>query len=808
MTTLLQDLRYGVRMLLKTPVVSGVAMLSLALGIAATASIFALLDGFLLEPLPFGEPDELVLFREGPVGASVDMLGGASMGSFRDYQASSSALSDAMAYTLEAANLTGMDIPEQLSVVVGTPNLLDVLRVQPTLGRAFRAEEGVTGQGQVLVLDHGFWERRFQGDPSVLGRTLTLDGTPYTVVGVMPESFDMIPANVDAFRPTDFADVRDDYERRSWISFGRLAPGATLEQLEAEVDATWSRIPELRPEATRGIAPRVIAGRDFFPGPTDTMLVMILTVVTLAGLLIACVNVANLLLSRAEERQKEVAVRTALGAGRGRILRQLLTESVTLGTLAGALGVGLAVFVVRWMRTAMPVQMPRALWPELDPGVVATTVLVSMLAGIAFGLVPALHAARGDLKEAMGEGSRGGTASRARKRLRNLFVIGEVAVALGLLTGAGFLTEAFDSVLSQDPGFRQEGLLTFDMVAPEDRYPDTEALRTYHDDLQRALGSVPGVREVAVMSALPRSSNGTPSRSYTVEGYVLPEDADVPRAVYQAVNPAYFSAMEIELLEGRGFQDADREDGEPVVIVSQAFVSREFPDGGALGRRIRVGDEEEHRAIVGVVENTVQQRIQLAGEGGQALFVPMAQAPGRSLSFALRIPGEPTSAVADVRDAVWSVNPDQPLARIQTLDAFVAESLAGPRAISLFLMAMGGIALLLAAMGIYGVMAHSVAQQQREIGIRMALGAERRTVVGMVARSGFSLVGIGLLLGLPLSFVMYRLVTRALGLFEGGVGLTWAGAVTVALLLVATLSTLIPARRASGVRPVAALKEG
>jgi hypothetical protein len=266
--------------------------------------------------------------------------------------------------------------------------------------------------------------------------------------------------------------------------------------------------------------------------------------------------------------------------------------------------------------------------------------------------------------------------------------------------------------------------------------------------------------------------------------------------------------MEIELLEGRVFEEGDREDVQPVVVVSQAFVAREFPDGEALGNRIRVGSEEEYRTIVGVVENTVQQRIELAGQSGQALFVPMAQAPSRALSFALRIPGEPTDAIADVRRAVWSVNPDQPLARIQTLDAFVAESLAGPRTISLFLMAMGGIALLLAAMGIYGVMAHAVAQQQREIGIRMALGAGRGAVVGMVARSGFALVGTGLLMGIPLSFVMYRLVARVLGLFEGGLGLTYAGSVTAALLLVAAVSTLLPARRASGVQPVAALKDG
>lgn len=807
MTTLLQDLRYGVRMLAKTPVVSGVAMLSLALGIAATASIFAVLDGFLLEPLPYESPDELVLFREGPEGASVETLGGATMGSFRAYQEAATTLSGSTAYTVEAANLTGVDVPEQLSVVVGTPDLFDVLGVQPSLGRGFRPDEGTEGRGQVLVLEHDFWRRRFQADPDVLGRTLTLDGTIYTVVGVTPATFDMIPANVDAFRPSDFAEARDNFESRFWINYGRLAPGASLERLRAEVGSAWGRVSEAHPEETRGVAPQVIPAREFFPGPTDQQLIMILTVVALAGLLIACVNVANLLLSRAEERQKEVAVRTALGAGRTRILRQLLTESVTLGTLAGLLGVFLAIWVVRWLQSAMPAQMPRAMWPQLDPGVVAATVVVSILAGIAFGLAPALHAAKGELRESLGEGSRGGTASRARKRLRNLFVIGEFAVALGLLTGAGFLTEAFNHIMSQEPGFRQEGLLTFNMTVPEDRYPGTDDLRTYQDELLLALEAVPGVEGVAAMTGLPRGPNGTPSRIYAVEGYTRPEDSEPPRAVYQAVNPSYFATMEIPILEGRGIEESDREDAEPVVLVSRGFAQREFPDDQALGKRIRVGDEDVYRTIVGVTANTVQQRIQISGQGSQALFVPAAQAPRRSVSFAVRLPGDPNAAIADVREAVWSVNPDQPLARVQTLDAFVAESLAGPRAISLFLMGMGGIALLLAAMGIYGVMAHSVAQQQREIGIRMALGAGQGSVVGMVARSGLSLVGIGLVLGLPLSFVMYRLVARALGLFEGNVGFTYAAVVAVALILVATLSTLLPAHRASGVRPVAALKD-
>jgi putative ABC transport system permease protein len=804
MVTLLQDLRYGLRMLVKAPVVSSVAALSLALGIAANASIFAILDSFLFAPLPFHDQDGLVILREGLEGESIENFSGLPMGNFRDYEAGSPSLAGATAYGVDLANLTGVDVPEQLQVVPATPNLFEVLGVQPALGRGFRPEEGTEGLGNVLVLEHDFWQRKFLGDTDVLGRTLTLDGTTYTVIGVMPEAFDMIPANVEAFRPTDFEAQRENRSARGYIVFGRLAPGASPEHVQRELDPVMARIVAEFPDSNRGQVLEVMPARDFFPGPTDTKLITILTAVTLFGLLIACANVANLLLGRAEERQKEVAVRAALGAGRTRIVRQLLTESVALGSMAGLIGIGLAVLVVGWLQGVMPAELPRAMTPTLSAGVLGATVLVSMLAGVAFGLAPAFHAARSDLREALGEGSRGGTAGRARKKLRNAFVIGEFAVALGLLTGAGFLVEAFNELTGADPGFRQEGLLTFSLSASEDRYPEAADIAVYQDELMMALEEIPSVRGVALMSSLPRR-RGNPQTRYSVDGREIIEEADLPTAGLQVVNSGYFATMEIPVVQGRGFDVTDGPEGQPVAIVSRAFVEREFPAVDPLGRSITFRGES--RLIVGVAADIVQERIALAGDLGEALYVPMAQMPRRNPSFALRTTGDPTALAADVRRAVWSVNPDQPVAQLRTLDAHVAESLSGPMALSIFLGVMGVIALLLASLGIYGVMAHAVAQQQRDIGIRMALGAGRGTVVGLVTRSGLTLAAVGMLLGVPLSYVMYRMVASSMNLFEGQVGLSYAFWVTGALAAVAVLSTYLPARRASGVQPVAALKD-
>jgi len=804
MHTLIQDLRYGLRMLTKSPVVSTIAAVSLALGIAANASMFAILNSWLLEPMPYHDQDGLVLMQELREGQGIEMASGLSVPNYRDYVEASSAFEQATAYTLENANLTGTDVPERLRVVVSTPELFDVLGVQPFIGRGFRSDEGAEGLGNVLVLEHDFWERRYFSDRDVLGQTMTLDGTAYTIIGVMPPEFDMIPANVHAFRPTDFT-AEDERGARGYITIARLNPGASAEQAGLELEGVSTRLAAEFPDANRGWQLLVRPLREWFPGPTDTKLMMILTAVTLFGLLIACANVANLLLGKAELRQREVAVRTALGAGRTRILRQLLTESVALGAIAGTLGVVLSIWIVRWIRAAMPDMMPQAMMPRLDPGVVVVSILLALAAGVFFGLAPALTASRADLRESLGGGGRGGTAGRRRKRLRNAFVIGEFAVALSLLTGAGYLVEVFNQLNNADPGFNPAGLLTFQISVLDDRYAEDPDVMAYERELVRVLDGVPGVESVAIMASLPRGRNN-PRTRYTVDGRPVPELNEQPTAGFQVVNPEYFGTMDIDLRQGRLIQDTDRADGQMVAVVSQAFVDREFPDEDPLGRTITARDQS--RMIVGVVETIMQDRIEIAGRGGESIYLPFSQFALRNASFALRTGADdPASLSGDVRQAVWAVEADQPIDLLRTFQAHQDESLAGTQAISSFLMVIGGMALVLAALGIYGVMSHSVAQQRREIGIRMALGAQQKAVIGMVTRSGLTLAGVGMLVGLPLAWLMYRGVQSALNLFEGDMGFSGALWVALALGLAATVSTLLPAAKASSVAPVVALRD-
>ena len=791
----------------RTPVVTAVAVLSLALAIAANAAMFALLNGFLFEPFPYDRQDELALYRtlRQDQGQNMDMAGGVAVPNFRDYVAGSPSVTGWAIYDTEVANLTGLDTPEELTLVRATPSLFDVLGVQPALGRGFRAEEGVEGAGQVLVLHHDFWQRRFLGDPGVLGRSVTVDGAPFTIVGVMPDGFDLIPADVEAFRPTDFAGALEDRGSRDYNAIARLRPGAAAEQAQLEIDGVHARLTAEFPTALRGIDVIVTPLREFFPGPTDTQLIKLLTAVTVFGLLIACANVANLLLGRAEERQREVAVRTAIGAGRTRILRQLLTESVLMGVLAGGLGLVLSVWIVEWLRSAMPPMLPDAVMPELDPEVVLATLAISMLAGVVFGMAPALQAVAGNLREALGSGARGGTAGRRRRRLRSAFVIAEVAVALGLLSGSGFLMEAFDSITNDDPGFETDGVLAFQLSVPEDRYADDASVVAYERELVRVLEELPGVEGVAVMSSLPRSDFGNPTVRYAIDGRPPREASEQQVAGLQAVSAGYFRTLGIELRRGRLLGDEDRADAPAVAVVSEAFAAREFPDEEALGRRLTLRGTS--REIVGVVEDIVQERIRLAGTAGEQVYVPLGQAPLRRPAFAVRTEGDPTALAADVRRAVWSVEADQPIASLQPLQAHIDASLGGPRAVALFLTAMGLMALALAAMGVYGVMSHSVVQQQREIGIRMALGARRGTVVAALTRAGLTLVGVGVALGLPIAFLMLRGTAASLSLFSTEVGLGYPLALGGSLILVAVLATVLPAGRASGVAPVVALKE-
>jgi putative ABC transport system permease protein len=518
-------------------------------------------------------------------------------------------------------------------------------------------------------------------------------------------------------------------------------------------------------------------------------------------LLIACANIANLLLARAEARQREVAVRTALGAARSRVLRQLLTESVLLALAGGALGTFLSVYTVRALRQSMPAELPLSFLPHMDRTVLLYTLATSLVAGMIFGIAPALHTFGEDLREALSESTRGGTASRKRNRLRNAFVVAEIAAALALLIGSGALLNIFRNFIFVYPGFEAAGLLTAQLTLSEDRYPEDADLRRFYRDASTRLAEIPGVRGVAVMNELPRARSSG-STEFTIEGRAAPKPNEEPVTGWQAVNDAYFATLGVPIRSGRGLNEGDREDSEPVVVVNESFVETFFPGEDPLGSRIVL--KETPRRIVGISTNVYQTRMPETGKLPPTVYVPMEQQAVRSKSFAIRVDGDPVALAPAVREAIWDVDPGQPVSRVQSLEEHIATELAGPRILFTVLTTFVTTALLLSAIGVYGVMAHGVAQKTREIGIRMALGAAGGDVVGLVTRQGMRLAGLGFLLGAPFAYALTRLVGSTFVVTSGaspGMILSVVGI----LAAVAFVATYLPARKASRIHPVRAL---
>ncbi len=795
----LLDVRYGVRMLLKTPVVAAVAAVSLALGIAANTTTFAVANGFLFAPFPYQDQDRLVLISEVHAKSTDDEW--ASPGNFLDYRARATVFERMIAYDIRPANITGGDEPERVRLVKMSPETFAVLGRGPLFGRDFEAREGVAGAGNVAILSYPFWQRYFAADRTVPGKSVTLDGERFDVVGVMSEDFDFLPADVDLFVPTNWDDRSSDRER-GLLVMGRLKDGRTPEEAEAEISAISTQLSAEHPEENEGYRSRTVPLRDYFPGRTDTLLMYILLTVSGFVLLIACANIANLLLARAEVRQREVAVRTALGAGRSRILRQLLTESVLLALMGGALGSLLSLYTVRLVKESMPAQLPLSFLPEMDRTVLLYTLATSMLAGMIFGIAPALHTFADDLREALSDSTRGGTATRKRNRLRNAFVVAEIGAALALLIGSGALMNILQEFIMPDPGFEVEGILTAQLTVTEDRHPQDGDVQRFYREVTRRLSEIPGVTGVAVMNELPRSrASGT--TEFTIEGRPAPERNEEPVSGLQAVNASYFTALGVPIRSGRGVTGEDRDDTEAIAVVNESFVEKFFPGGDALDERVVLMGRP--RRIVGVSQNVYQSRMpDDSGKIGPVVYLPMEQQAVRSKSFALRVEGDPSALAPALRSAIWAVDPAQPVSNVQTLTQHIATELAGPNIIAVVLTLFSATALLLSAIGIYGVMAHGVAQKTREIGIRMALGAGGKDVVGLVTRQGMRLALFGLALGAPFAFGLTRLV--------GSTFVTTSGATpqlvlaVVALLAsVAFVATYLPARRASRIQPVRAL---
>ncbi|MBF5043479.1 ABC transporter permease [Aggregicoccus sp. 17bor-14] len=795
MTTLLQDLRFALRTLLRRPGFTLAVVLTLALGIGANSAIFATVEAVLLRPLPLREPERVVqVWGTHPdVGEEA-----ASLPDFRDWRDGQSAVRLA-ALANSALNLTGLGEPQRVPTGGASADFFEVMGAAPALGRGFTAQEARTGQGQVVVLSHGFWKRQLGGSPSALGRTLTLDGRPYTVVGVAPEGLEAVFPRLQLWVP--LPDDSSEARRADFLRvYGRLAPGASVESAQAQLRAVAARLTQEHPDTNARWSVAVRGLHAEFTRPARPALLLFSGAVALV-LLIACANVANLLLAQGAARERELAVRTALGASRGRLVRQLLTESLLLSCLGGALGLLFAV----WGADALVQLRPRAL-QGLAGGVDAVSVLftlgLSLLTGVLFGLVPALRLARapqgtGLLRQASG-GAGGG------RRLRGALVLAEVALALMLLVGAGLLVRSFGRLQQVDPGFEPAGVLSGVLSLPEARYAkDADEAALYGRLLER-VNALPGVERAALASNLPLSGGGNylnmgiEGRDSAGDG---PQDAETA-----SVSARYFEALHIPLREGRTFAASDVAGAPDVAVVNEALVRRFFGGKSPLGARVTL-DGKRYFRIVGVVGDVRSES--LGEQAYRQLYVPLAQVPAPRVMLAVRAAGGTDAAALalspGVRRELAALDAQLPLAEVQPLSESLGRELSAPRVNVRVLGLFAAVALLLAALGIYGVMAYAVAQRTREIGIRMALGADAADVLRLVVRQGMAPALLGVGAGLAGALATSRLLS---GLLYGvaATDLATFALVPLGLLAVALLAAWLPARRATHVDPTEALR--
>ena len=804
---LVQDLRYGLRMLRKNPGFASIAVLTLALGIGANAAIFSVVYGVLLRPLPYAEDDRLVTLSQSYPQKGLDTWG-LSQANFALYRDHNQVFESIAAYNSPGFNLTGGAAPERLQGSAVTVDFFDVLGVQPGLGRAFRPEEDAPGKNSVCILSYGLWQRRFGGDPQILGQSLLLNDTPTEVVGIMPQGFEFPNRNVELWIPLGLNPQRMfGYTHRG---IARLKPGVSVSQAEADTtNIFWSAAREnpafagAKTPPPEGADMKTIVRplKDVIVGETKTPLLVLLGAVGLV-LLIACANVANLLLARAASRTRELALRFALGATPGRVIRQLLTESLMLALIGGATGAGLAWLGVRLLRQLPTLQqVPRLAEVSINPTVLAFTAALAVLTGLLFGLAPALRAYKLGLAAGMREGMRG-SASRASRRLNSGLVAGQFALCLVLLIGAGLLLKSFQRLVSVSLGFQAENVLSMRLSLPSSKYPNAEQSVQFFDNLLERVRSLPGVRSAAVVSLLPFS--GRTSDGYIVEGHEPETGGLAPNAQDREVSPGYFQTLEIPLLRGRDFLASDRADSPLVAIVDETLARRYWPDGDAIGKRIRYSWSDQWMTIVGVTGGVKNSN--LKDDMAPHFYYPYAQSQTREMYLTVRTVGEPAAATGAIRSEVQALDANLPVWGVQPLADAVDQTLNNQRLTNMLLSVFAVLAVLLAAIGIYGVMSLYVSNRTTEFGIRLALGAQPSALLRSVLRQGLTLTLAGVVAGTAAAFAL----TRALAslLFEvSATDPTVFFSVPLLLLTVALVACYTPARRATRVDPLSALRE-
>lgn len=805
MDTVRQDVRYALRRLVKGPGFTLVAVLTLALGIGANSAIFSVVYGVLLKPLPFADPERLVAIYHLSEGHRTTMSGP----NFVDVRALSTTLVDAAAFSRTRVILTGRGEPVRLDGAEVTTSFFDVLGVPAALGRTFRAEEGQPGHAKVAVLAYGLWQERFGGSPRVVGQTITLDGVSTEVIGVMPRDF-AYPAGRVIWLPIEETESFTKTQRGAWYltAIGRAKPSIPLDQVTAEVETIGKRLARQYADSNEGLDFTALPLHEATVGDVRKAVLVLFGAVAFV-LLIACTNVANLLLARAATRESEMAVRSALGAGRLRLVRQLLTESVILAVLGGAFGLLFAIWGLDSLLSLKPEGIPRLTDVRIDPTVIAFTMSVSMVTGLLFGIVPAFHATPGSLAGTLKEAGRGPLTTRAGARVRGALVVGEMVLAVMLLAGAGLFVRSFTKLASVDPGFHAAQALTFELSLPDVRYEKEDQQLAFFDQLLPRLRSIPGVQRVAAVQALPLSGSNFVI-SFEVKGRPPVPPSQQPAMEIRVATPGYFETIGIPLKRGRLFTDDDRPGSPQVVLITESAARQYFPGEDPIGKTITLGwgrGKDKPRAggqVIGIIGDVKDAGLDEAEP--PELYLPYKQWPLQGMAVMLQTSVPPATVANAARRAVYATDPNMPVGNVRTLEEIVARSISQPRFYTLLLTLFAGVALILAAIGIFGVLSYAVAQRTREIGIRMALGAQGRTVRGLVVRQAMVLAFIGVALGTILALWLSRsLVAKMLFNTSPHDAGTYIAVATV-LTVVALVASYVPARRATRVDPIVALR--
>ena len=804
MESLKQDLVYAIRTWLKSPVVTVIAMLAMALGIGANTAVFSIVNAILLRPLPYPAAERLVRVWESEPELDKAPIAPAD---FLDWRQQNQSFEQLAAFRSQSFNFTEGQEPERIRGARVSANFFSLLGIQPALGRSFTEEEDQPQRNKVLVLSDELWRRRFGSDPNIVGKTTLVNDQSYQIVGVMPRGATFPTKQAEVFTPNAFNDAEKKTRRTHYIfAIGRLKQNVTFAQAQSDMSAIASRLGEQFPASNGKVGVKLVSLKEEVVGNVQRLLI-ILMVAVVCVLLIACANIANLLLSRALTRQKEVAIRNALGASRGRIIRQMLTESVLLSLVGGALGLVLAFGIVYGLRTINPANIPRITEIHLDARSLAFTFAISLLTGVLFGLFPALRASTPDLEESLREGSQRQSASRAHNRLRNLLVVSEIALSLLLLIVSGLLIKSFVRLNNVDLGFDQSNLLTMEIALPGAKYKDGQSQVAFFQQAVENLKSLPGVQSVGAISDLPLL--GGNSTIFEIEGRPV-EQSEKPLTEYRLISPDYFRTMNIQLLKGRYFSEGDHKTAPGVVIVNETMAKRFFPGEEVLGKRIGLSNPADWREIVGVVRDVRDYGPDI--EPTPESYVPMVQnaadyldGTSSGMALVLRTASDPRSLTPVVRERIHNLDKAQPIQNLKTMEERFGESVAQRRFNMLVLSIFAGLALVLAAVGVYGVISYSVTQRTHEFGVRMALGAQPAAVNRLVLGHVLKLAVAGIVLGLAAAFA----ITRTISSFLYGVTATDATVFIGTSLLMAAIALLAsyyPARRATRVNPIIALR--